>query len=204
MKVVRILVVMVMFILFCWLNWWVMPYLAIVRLKEKGARVPEACLLLMGQENYRFIGHRVINDIEYDWAGVPAAWPYVLVGVIPALGIGYSIGELARRKFAIEEASRDALAKACQIRTEAKIIEGDAYGKHILAKNMEKDIVHIQKLLQKELEACRTATEAAEEKRRIYEDKLGNTVKTERELDKAKKAIEKLERQIARLKKDND
>ena len=39
MKIVRILIAIVMFILFCWLNWWVMPYLAIVRLDEKDAQI---------------------------------------------------------------------------------------------------------------------------------------------------------------------
>jgi predicted RNase H-like nuclease (RuvC/YqgF family) len=192
------------FILFCWLNWWVMPDLAILRFMEKGTLMPETCYVLLEEEHNRLIGHRVIESLKSDWSGVPAAWPYVVVGVIIGLGIGYVIGELARRKFAIEEASREAIEKADHILTEAVKRDGQAEGKLLQAASREKDALYLQNVLQEELEACRTATEAAEEKKRIYEEKLGDAVKTERELDKAKKAIEKLERQIARLKKDND
>jgi hypothetical protein len=105
-----------MFILFCWLNWWVMPYLAIVRLDEKEAQIPKTCYLLMGQKDNNILGLRIIKGLEYGWDGVPAAWPYMLAGMIPALGIGYCVGELARRKFAIDAASKEAISigKECQ------------------------------------------------------------------------------------------
>lgn len=116
MKIVRILIAIVMFILFCWLNWWVMPYLAIVRLDEKDAQISKTCCLLIRQKDNDILGLRIIKGLEYGWSGVPAAWPYMLAGVIPALGIGYCVGEFARRRFAIDAASQEAISigKKCQ------------------------------------------------------------------------------------------
>lgn len=204
MKIVRITVAIVLFILLCWLNWWVLPDLAIVRFKEKGSPIPQTGFLLLGEENNKTIGHRVVKDIKFDWPAVPAAWPYVVVGIVLGFGIGYVVGELARRKFAIDVASKEAIDRAGHIMTEAIIVEGRAEGKLLQAESREKDTSYMQNTLRKEIDECRTARAAADEQKRICKGKHRKGENTERELDKAKRTIQKLERQISRLEKEKD
>ena len=204
MKIVRILVAMVLFILFCWLNWWVLPDLAIVRFKEKGAPIPQTGYLLLGEENNKTIGHRVVRDIKNDWSGVSAAWLYVVFGGVLGFGIGYVVGELSRRKFAIDVASQEAIDRADKIMTKAVIRDGEAEGKLLRAASLEKDTLYMQNTLRKEIDECRTARAAADEQKRIWEEKIRKGENTERELDKARRTIQKLERQISRLEKEKD
>lgn len=204
MKIVRILVAMVLFILFCWLNWWVLPDLAIVRFEEKGAPIPQTGYLLLGEENNKTLGHRVVRDIKIDWPGVPAAWPYVVFGTVLGFGIGYVVGELSRRKFAIDVASQEAIEIANKTMTQAVIRDGESEGKLLRAASLEKDTLYMQNTLRKEIDQYRTARATADEQIRICEEKLRKGENTEQELDKAKKAIVKLQRQIKRLKNGDD
>lgn len=204
MNVVRIVVAVVMVILFCWLNWWVMPYLAIVRLEEKGVQIPETCYFLMGQKDNKILGLRIIKGIEFDWDGVPAAWPYMLAGMIPALGVGYFLGERARRKFAIGEASQDAVTRAEQIKSDAEKKDSEAQDKIYEANRLYNELVYLKNYLQEQLTICRAVTVTAEDKIRNCDEKIGEMPKIEQELKKAKSVIEKLNLRISAKKKEND
>lgn len=204
MRIIRFMIAIVLFILFCWLNWWVLPDLAIVWFKEKGTPIPQTGYLLLGEENNKLIGHRVVKDIKIDWNGVPAAWPYVVVGTVLGLGIGYVIGELSRRKFAIDVASQEAIDRANKIMNEAEIRDGQAKGKLLQAASREKETSYMQGVLRKEIEECRSARAVADEHLRIAEENQRKGEATKRELVKARRTIEKLERQISRLKRDKE
>lgn len=194
MNMARILIAIVMFILFCWLNWWVMPNLAIVRLDEKGVQMPKTCYILMGQKDNKFLGYRIIKGMEYGWDGVPAAWPYMVAGIIPALGIGFCIGELARRKFAIDEASQNALSEANQIKLDALKLDFEARDIISEANRLNNELIGLKNRLQDELMICRAVTVNSEEKIRKCDEKLGEMPKIERELEKARNALAKLNR----------
>lgn len=194
MNVARILIAIVMFILFCWLNWWVMPNLAIVRLDEKGVQMPKTCYILLGQKDNKFLGYRIIKGMEYGWDGVPAAWPYMVAGIIPALGIGYCIGEISRRKFAIDEASQNALSEANQIKLDALKLDFEARDIISEANRLNNELIGLKNRLQDELMICRAVTINSEEKIRKCDEKLGEMPKIERELEKARNALAKLNR----------
>lgn len=194
MNVARILIAIVMLILFCWLNWWVMPNLAIVRLDEKGVQMPKTCYILMGQKDNKFLGYRIIKGMEYGWDGVPAAWPYMVAGIIPALGIGYCIGEISRRKFAIDEASQNALSEANQIKLDALKLDFEARDIISEANRLNNELIGLKNRLQDELMICRAVTVNSEEKIRKCDEKLGEMPKIERELEKARNALAKLNR----------
>ena len=204
MKAARILIAIVMFILFCWLNWWVMPNLAIVRLDEKGVQMPKTCYILMGQKDNKFLGYRIIKGMEYGWDGVPAAWPYMVAGIIPALGIGYCIGEIARRKFAIDEASDEVRASAKQSMLDALRIDYEARDVISEATRLNNELIGLKNRLQDELMICRAVTVNSEDKIRNCDEKLSEIPKVERELEKARNLIGKLNQRISRNKKGND
>ncbi len=194
MNMARILIAIVMFILFCWLNWWVMPNLAIVRLDEKGVQMPKTCYILMGQKDNKFLGYRIIKGMEYGWDGVPAAWPYMVAGIIPALGIGFCIGELARRKFAIAEVSQKALLEANQIKLDAWKTDFEAQDIIREANKLNSELYSLKNRLHEDLMICRAVTVNSEEKIRKCDEKLGEIPKVERELEKARNALAKFNR----------
>jgi hypothetical protein len=194
LNAVRLLIATALLITFCWLNWWVMPYLAIVRLDEKKVQVPETCYILMGKQDNKVLGFRILKRFEYGWDSVPAAWPYMLAGMIPALGIGYCIGELARRKFAIDEASRNAIKNAEQIKSDAEKKDSEARKTISKAEILIEDLFYWKKYFDEQLKICRAVTESSEEKIRKCDEKLGEIPGIERELGKARNAIAKLNR----------
>ncbi|TWJ17540.1 hypothetical protein [Geobacter argillaceus] len=181
-----------------------MPNLAIVRLDEKGARIPETCYILIGQKDNKLFGHRIIKGMEYGWDGVPAAWPYMVAGIIPALGIGFCIGELARRKFAIAEVSQKALLEANQIKLDAWRTDFEAQDIIREAKKLNSDLYSLKNRLHEELMICRAVTVNSEDKIRNCDEKLNEIPKVERELEKARNVIEKLNQRISRNKKGHD
>ena len=85
MKTIRIIIVGLLLVVLCWLNWWVLPDLAIVRLEAKETRIPQAGLILLGKKNAEITGHRVVNDISVGWHGVPNAWPYQDAEKLPSM-----------------------------------------------------------------------------------------------------------------------
>lgn len=204
MSIVRAIVAVVIFIIFCWLNWWVLPDLAIVRFSPKGTPIPQIGCLFVAWENKDVTGHRVVSDIVADWSGVPAAWPYVVVGVLLGLWIGYVVGELARRKFAIDMASQEAINSAKEIYVEVKMLDKQADGKLSQAANMKKNVAHMQNVLSREIEEYRSARAKADQQISHGEEMQQKVEATERELTKARRTIEKLERQTKRLKRENE
>jgi uncharacterized membrane-anchored protein YhcB (DUF1043 family) len=200
LRMARIAVAVVLFFIFCWLNWWVMPYQVIARFDEMGVQVPGTCYLLAEQKNNKVIGFRVFKSFEYDWDSIPAAWPYMVASMIPALGIGYCIGELARRKFSIDEASKKALSEANLIKLDADKRESEA---RIIVNNagvMVADLFRWKNYFDEQLKICRAVTVNSEEKIRYCNEKLDELPKVEQELKKAKGTIEKLNQRISKYK----
>ncbi|MDZ4186259.1 MAG: hypothetical protein U1D97_14945 [Desulfuromonadales bacterium] len=164
--------------------------------------MPPTGYLLLEQEDYIRLRFRVIEDIQFGLPGVLAAWPYVLFGVILGLTIGYVLGELARRKLAIEVASEEAVNRASHIMAEANNLNNQAESKLLQAERQKEDTLQMFKRLMKELEECRSVRANADEQIRIYEEKLGEAEKNRRELLRAKETIRKLVEKISRLKKE--
>jgi hypothetical protein len=69
--------------------------------------------------------------IEVGWAGILTAWPYVFIGLLFGVMVGYPLGELARRRFFIEKASKEALRKSSALTLDSFI--GESHAKNIAA-----------------------------------------------------------------------
>ena len=197
---VRIAVAFVLFLIFCWMNWWVMPYVAIAHLDSQKAKMPKSGHLLVYRQDNDIVDYRVLKSFENSWDSIPAAWPYMLAGLIPALGIGYCIGELARRKFSIDGASKKALSEANLIKSDADKKESEARIHVINAEAMIADLFKLKKYFDEQLKICRAVTVNSEEKIRYCDEKLDELPKVEQELIKAKNAIGKLNQRISKYK----
>lgn len=77
---------------------------------------------------YWHTGPIVVNMQETGWSIIRAGWPFTLAGLLLGIAVGYPFGEMARRKLAVEQLSRDAE------RTTKEILE-DAHEVGLLAQN---------------------------------------------------------------------
>lgn len=60
-----------------------------------------------------------VNMLGTDRSIIGAGWPFALVGLLIGIAVGYPFGEMARRKLAVEQLSRDAVHMVNEIRDDA-------------------------------------------------------------------------------------
>ena len=163
-----------------------------MNLDKKGSPLPPNGYVLFGFKHSKFAGHRVISSLEYGWAGVLAAWPYVCIGFLPGLLVGWPMGEFARRKFAIDMASNEAIQTAKELETSGTL-------KLEYCMRRELELNGNQQSLLKQKVALEAAREDLQQDKKQFENKL---LKFESlELAKANRTIQKLGQQIKRLKR---
>ncbi|NVN90158.1 MAG: hypothetical protein HXX11_06095 [Desulfuromonadales bacterium] len=189
------------FILYCWLNWGLLPNLAIVHLEDSGEPIPKSGYLLVHKNGSRLDGHRVIETFERGWSGVAASWPYHLSGIMIGLLPGMIISELSRRIY--EKATSEAQAEAEKVKNEARVTESAADHRLRSAKKMED---HASEQLDaaarqhKENQKMRMEFEGM---KCLHEGKLKNAESTANELKKARNKIRRLEDKISRMEEEN-
>ncbi|MHB1348850.1 MAG: hypothetical protein ACYCYR_03170 [Desulfobulbaceae bacterium] len=69
-------------------------------------------------------GGKVVNAtalamLKTDWGIVWQVWPFIELGFLIGMAAGYPLGEVARRKYAIDRASREAVLQGEALRDEA-------------------------------------------------------------------------------------
>jgi hypothetical protein len=189
------------FILYCWLNWGLLPNLAIIHLDGSGDPLPKAGYLLVYKEGSNLAVKRVIDSLEKGWSGVAAAWPYTLGGIMIGLLPGMVISELSRRIY--EKATIEAQTKAEKRMQEAWNKESDADHRLVNAKKMKADaseLLDAAARLRKENQENRLEFEGM---KMMFEGKLKNAESTANELKKARNKIRRLEDKISRMEEEN-
>lgn len=191
MKILKIVLYASIAITYCWLTWWVLPDIAFVFLEEKGKTLPNSGLVMIGYDQSKITGHRVVVSIDSGWSALWAGWPCILVGALAGLGCGYVLGDGARRVFAVDKASKEAIDTAQEYETSATL-------KLAYCKSQE------QKLKDgfAQLAAEHDALVGQRREMRNEKDLLGKKAKTSdsNELNKAKTTIQRLEKKIDKLK----
>jgi hypothetical protein len=117
-----------------WLHWYTAPMFGVFRLNMDEASFPETGFVLALFEDRACTAAYSLSMVATGMSTIRAAWPFVAAGMIVGMIIGYPIGELVRRKLAIEQVSRDAVRLSGEIREDAREIEiraqitlGEAY-----------------------------------------------------------------------------
>lgn len=185
------------FILYCWLNWGLLPNLAIVHLKDFGNPIPRAGYLLVHKNGSRIDGHRVIATFERGWAGVDAAWPYTLAGIMIGLLPGMIISELSRRIY--EQATSKAQAEAEKAMDEARQKDNDAYRSMEQAKKLKKEASEQLDDVARQRKENQKMRMELEGMKLMHQGELKNAETTANELKKARNKIRRLEDKIERL-----
>lgn len=93
------------------------------------ARLVIASVICMGIAwLYWHTGPILVNMQETGWSIIRAGWPFTLAGLLLGIAVGYTFGEMARRKLAVEQLSRD-------VERTTKEIREDAHEVGLLAQN---------------------------------------------------------------------
>lgn len=191
MRLLRFILYAFIVITFCWLTWWVLPDIAFVYFEEKGKPLPASGLVVLSHDNSKILWYRGVVGIDSGWAALWAGWPCILLGVLFGLGGGYVLGDGARRVFAVDTASKKAIETAQEYETSATL-------KLAYCKSQEQKLEDgFAKLAFENAALVRQRIELHKEKD-VIERKMKNS--DSNELNKAKSAIQRLEKKIDRLK----
>ncbi len=94
---------------FVWLNWRVVPPMGLFRMELFDPSLPANGYVLVLFRDGKSISATTLNMLKIGWSTIWHVWYFVMAGLLFGLMIGYPLGELARRKFAIAQASDEAI-----------------------------------------------------------------------------------------------
>jgi F0F1-type ATP synthase membrane subunit b/b' len=127
-----------------------------------------------------------LTKVKTDWSIVWQVWPFVVFGFLVGVSAAYPLGELARRKFVIDQASEDAIELSKEILLDAKEREHIAQQYVAQAQSMLADLEHERREVGGKKYTAELYMEKAEEIRQ-------QNVSLQKELAKAKAKIRRLE-----------
>jgi uncharacterized membrane-anchored protein YhcB (DUF1043 family) len=193
MKIFRIIVATSIVAGFIWLTWLAVLPFGIFQFSFDGQPNPASGFSLV----LSLEGHKVssypLTMIEIGWAGILTAWPYVFIGLLFGVMVGYPLGELAGRRFAIDKASKEALRKSSALTLDSFI--GESHAKNIVKeiKSLFTDLPQLQKEVVAARKKILTMNVSAKEQIQNYEALQKKTDSLEKELIKARAKIRRLE-----------
>jgi hypothetical protein len=94
---------------FVWLHWWVVPPIGLFHMSLSDPPLPENGYALVFFQEGKSINAATLSMLKTGWSAIWPTWPFAMTGLLFGLMIGYPLGELARRKLAIEQASEEAI-----------------------------------------------------------------------------------------------
>jgi predicted RNase H-like nuclease (RuvC/YqgF family) len=129
-----------------------------------------------------------VNWVTTGWAAVGKGWPLILFGVL----VGYPFGENARKKFAIDTASREAIQLGEKYAKEAAAREINADRILKEAQALHSDYPQLKNKLreaQRDIESLKMGEDYYREN---YNDEHRGKQSAEKELEKARAKIRRL------------
>ena len=197
MTLVRVFVAAGIIAGFIWLHWWVVPTLGIFTMTLDDPPLPENGYAIVQFSDGKGTEACVLTMLKSGWSIIGEIWPFALACLLSGLAIGYPLGELARRKFAIDKASEEAISLSEYVLHEAHHRELCAENTLNKARDIHEKMINMK-------------AELSLKKQEIYEMKVDAEIKLEaaqlfrqradamqKELDKAKAKIRRLKGKYA-------
>lgn len=174
------------------LFFWVLPTLGIFRFEPTDLSLPVNGASLVIFKNGKSIDAISLRSLKTGWSVIGEGWPLMVIGVM----VGYPLGELARRKFAIDKASEEAISQCMSLKL-------DTFSKEVQAQSILQKAMAIHTetpQLKKEVNLARgkifAMSLSAKEQQTEYEVLRQKAESLERELAKAKAKIRRLDRKF--------
>lgn len=193
MKVVRIIVAVGIIAGTIWLNWWVMPTLGIFTMTLHNPPLPENGYAIVQFSDGKGTEACVLTMLKLGWSIIGEIWPFALACLLSGLALGYPLGELARRKFAIDKASEEAISLSECVLQEAHHRERCAENTLNKARDIHEKTKHMKAKLsldEQEVYKMKVDAKIKLEAAQLFRQRA-DTMK--KELDKAKAKIRRLE-----------
>ncbi|MGB3647245.1 MAG: hypothetical protein WBF36_05005 [Desulfobulbales bacterium] len=177
---------------FIWLHWWVVPTLGIFTMTLDDPPLPENGYALVQFSDGKGREACVLSMLKSGWSIIEEIWPFALACLLSGLAIGYPLGELARRKFAIDKASEEAISLSEYVLHEAYHRELCAENTLNKARDIHEKIINMKvdlSLKKQEFYEVKADSEIKLEAAQLFRERADAMQK---ELDKAKTKIRRL------------
>jgi uncharacterized membrane-anchored protein YhcB (DUF1043 family) len=193
MKIFRIIVATSIVAGFISLTWLAVLPFGIFQLSFDGQPSPSSGFSLVLSIDGHKESSYPLSMIEIGWEGILTAWPYVFIGLLFGVMVGYPLGELAGRRFFTEKTSKEALRMSSALTLDSFI--GESHAKNIVKeiKSLFTDLPKLQKEVVAAREKILTMNLSATENTRNYEALRQKAESIEKELIKARAKIRRLE-----------
>lgn len=170
-----------------WLSW-VMPTLGFFHIAGSERPVTEDGVSLVYFKAGKSTGAHSLGRVLLGWSMVKEAWPLVLFGVV----IGYPLGELVRRQFAVEQLAEATMKKRRALSLEALAKEHKAENMLQEARALTAELPQLREEVKQAQHKIFNMNLAAGEQKRNYEVLARKAESLERELFKAKAKMRRL------------
>jgi len=192
MRAVRIFVAAGIIIGFILLYWRVQIPFGILQLSVDGQSQPEIKTLLVLFKDRQIIKTFPLQTIETGWSGIQTAWPFVLFGFLLGVLFGFPLGELARRIFAMDQASEKDPRQSKGITLDELIKESNAEDKDRQINNLFGETQQLKNEVARLLEKVFDMHMSAKEQNQSIKQLRQEAESAKKELKKAKGKIRRL------------
>ncbi|MDY0040909.1 MAG: hypothetical protein RBS57_11415 [Desulforhabdus sp.] len=177
-----------------WLNWWVVPTLGIFTMTLHDPPLPENGYAIVQFSDGKGTEACVLTMLKSGWSIIGEIWPFALASLLSGLAIGYPLGELARRKFAIDKASEEAITLSEEVLQEAH--QRELYAENTLnkARDIYEKTINMKaelSLKEQEVYIMKVDADIKLEAAQLFRQRADAT---QEELNKAKAKIRRLEK----------
>lgn len=195
---IRMLVVVGIIAVFSWLHWWVLPTLGMFRVLPNDPPVPYTGTSLVFFMDGKTAGVYALGGVTLGWSIVWPAWPVIVFGLSVGFGLGYLVGEFARRKFVIELLPKKISQEYYTVSSAAFNTKYSADCILRRAKALYADADRIKEEVLGERKRLRAMSQSVEEQMRDGEELRQKAASLEKELFKAKAKIRRLQEKVGR------
>jgi hypothetical protein len=188
MKVIRSIVTACALIEIIWLVFFFVPTLGVFRSLPDDQPVPMNGSALVVLEKGKLTNSLPLGWVTTGWSAVGKGWPLIVFGVM----LGYPFGEYARRKFAIDTASQEAIKLGEEYARDAATREFHADMLLNEAQALHSDLPRLQEQLAEAQSRIRNLTSGEKFMMQEYGDLRRRKESVEKELEKARAKIRRL------------
>ena len=194
MNQVRMLVGVLILAGFVWLNWWVVPSIGLFHMAMSDPSLPDNGYALIFFRDGKGIDATALSMLKTGWATIWHVWPFFIAGLFTGVMIGYTLGELARQEFAVDQASDEAIRLSEKLLVESRERDFSAEIKLEKARDLNTKTRALQKKIFQEKQEIWQMKEAAETELEAAQGFRQRAASLQKELHKARAHIWRLKK----------